>query len=398
MSFLSRLRQRLFISPIPGKSSTPRFLPTPKMNIVSGAGNEKPTSLDLTARWGDSQGLFVSPGEVSIPHLAIGMGYGAAGGIERGFGGMLDMLFSGPFSVPAAATNRVNASSAVIGGQMVKSPAPAKLDAITALDLLIPRPSWGHEESEGFELGLILKRLAGLQRLGLHADGMLKSSRRQVGFGLNRRPLLGAISQSVNSDEDEVDILVKGMGTVIYPTTTTNRNSQGRSGRSMARSDELSTSEWNSPQQSATYGVETWWVGVLNGLTSSTENPADPKETVSTASQSIEELRVAVSEHGGSDFGAFFALLLPYFHKMANLRVLIFDMEFQIPAEMKYLTRSQGMHSAIKGLLDRQRNYVEKLVKPYTPPTPGNSMHVQSPHGILDRDTVLVTGEGQTGM
>ncbi|KAG8821111.1 hypothetical protein FRB91_010148 [Serendipita sp. 411] len=368
-SFISRLRQRLFIMHIPvaslSSTSPPMIQETPETNIVPGAGKEKSTSWDMTARWGDSQGLINSPEKVSIPHLALSLGYTAAGDVNDGLGGMLDALFSSP--LPR------NAESLNISGMLSSNPtvAPSRLartfDTLTALDLSIPRPTWGHEESEGHALGLKLRRLAALKRLSLHADGGIQNNSSNAEFGLMRQPPFGITGIDVETD-DEADMSINADGTVLYPAksnfqgshfppSSTNRvNSNPRGGV---------VGNYSGGFGDGGYGPETWWAGIFDALSLSAE---EDTLTSSLPPQSIEELRISVSVPGGhvelGHFDAFYATVVSYFRRMTTLQDLIFDMSFSTPQEEPFLSRTRN-DSHMFSNFERQKYYVEWLTDPH---------------------------------
>ncbi|PVF96846.1 hypothetical protein CPB86DRAFT_798528 [Serendipita vermifera] len=369
LSFLNRVRQRLFISSSPTTSPNGRFFsPTipdiDPTNIVSGSGNELSTSKDATARWGDSQGLLYSPERVSIPNLAFGLSYSAAGQFERGLVGWADSLFA------PATRNRVTR-------QIV----PTALDKLTTLDVLVPRPSWGQEESEGREFGLILRRLSGLKRLGLHADGGIQNnSSNYVEFGLIRKPPFGSAVkvEEGDSEEEEADMTVEADGTVIISShhshsskkLSTSTSNGGNVSISFKGSD-------NAERYDGGYGPETWWAGVLDALTWSPSDVIDverPQFSFHLAPQSIEELRISVSVPGGtvqiSDFDAFYNLVVGYLQRMSPLKTLVFDMAFALQQSDSYTSITRDGVTAMKALYEMQRHYVHRLIDPLVPSRP----------------------------
>lgn len=254
---------------------------------------------------------------------------------------------------------------------MVKSPGLGRLDVLTTLDLLVPRPSWGHEEAEGFALGLALRRLRNLKRLGFHADGVIQNSTATyAGFGLKRKPPFGTNDRDEESEEEEeLDMTVDERGATFYPARIQNGITKLITG-----STGVSVGGYSSALHDGGYGPETWWAGVLNALTYSAKDLVDSEQVYPITDQSIEEFRIAVSGPTGNvpitDFDAFFWLVLPYFHKMPALHTLIFDMVFPIPTDAAYMPSLLEGKSPIKVLYDRQRHYVEKLADPFIPSDP----------------------------
>jgi hypothetical protein len=308
------LRQRLFIDPtgdlLPSRSNDASnnsyrrsiydtfeapLAPGSPHNAISGFGDEQSTMINSTARWGDSQGIISSPERVSVPHLAIGLGYNAAGELgaaedgsaakddNGGFAKMMDQLLT-------------SATTPVLPSTLVRGIAPiGGFDFLTSLDLLIPRPSWGHEEAEGYALGMILRRITGLQKLCLHADGggAAAGSSGHNDFGLMRKPPYGnpivgdGESSAESSDIGELDMVVSENGAVTYPSHghghphPPNHANTHVHGPAHGRTSIAPTSSMTSPaggvghvtitggaqeHRHRGYGPETWWAGVLCAL------------------------------------------------------------------------------------------------------------------------------------
>ncbi|KAG8830665.1 hypothetical protein FRC17_004499 [Serendipita sp. 399] len=366
-SFISRLRQRLFIVHLPGSFSatSPPMIQEPEgINTVAGVGQEKSTSWDMNARWGDSQGLINSPEKVAIPHLALSLGYTAAGDISDGLGGALDALFSAPLPRNSELHNPSGMLSST--PSVAPSRLPRTFDTLTALDLSIPRPTWGHEESEGHALGLKLRRLTSLKRLSLHADGGMQNNSSNAEFGLMRKPPFPSSGVEIETDV-EADMSIHADGTVLYPAknsfqsthyssppTTSRVGNNPRGGGGVG-------SSYTAGHSDGGYGPETWWTGVFYALSLQGEddNPANRLPP-----QSIEELRISVSVPGGhvelAHFDAFYATVVSYFRRMTTLQDLIFDMSFSTPQEESFLSRARNDSSMISHF-ERQKYYVEWL-------------------------------------
>jgi hypothetical protein len=365
-SFLSRLKQRLFIKA--DSDTTPAIRTPPTMpitaltNVVNGSGGEQSTSRNLTARWGDSQGVLHSRERMSIPNLAIGLGYSAAGGVPDGFIGTLATMLS-PHTPGRGSINLVDYPFRI---PLVHYFRAGELDFLTSLDILIPRPSWGHEEAEGFALGLVLRRLTGLRRLSVHADGVIQHNSGNYGeFGLMRKPPFSTTDTGDDDSDDpeNADMVVAEDGTVIYsPAVSGTRAAPSQSGQISLVPSTVTTTHGG-------YGPETWWAGLFNALTIPHFDAAGNK-IESLHEQSIKELRISVSIPGGyvqlTDFDAYFAMVAPYLQRMTILEILIFDMVVDIQSESNsYINWSRNGPRAIKDHFERQRGYVSRLVDPH---------------------------------
>lgn len=378
--------------------------------------------INSSARWGDSQGIINSPERVSVPHLAIGLGYNAAGELgaaedgsatkeeNGGFAKLMDQLLAFPVLNPVLPLGLVRALTPISG-----------FGSLTCMDLLIPRPSWGHEEAEGYALGMILRRLSGLRRLRLHADGggAAAGSSGHNDFGLMRKPPYGHIaagddSDSESSDIGELDMVVSEHGAVTYPSHGHGYpHVQNHIGTTHGRTSIASTSSPRSSGASTAgnilitggaqehrhrgYGAETWWAGVLCALSGSDERSKSgqdendggdeqrdeeveeneekaPAESTCPPVPLIRELRISVSIPGHvqpQDFDAFYHLILPHLQAFEKLEILIFDMAFAvIPSEGTF-----GPYTSVAGppynSVDARLGHAERYTGPGRHSSPG---------------------------
>lgn len=219
-SFFERFCQRVYIPP----------------------GANKDEDNDSTPRWSDSQGVLNAVTRVSIARITVAIGSKAAGEASDGVVGVLNSMF------PLPQKNMVPRLQ--LSTRKIEIFVP-NLSSITHLDLVLPRPGWGSEESEGSALGVTLARLTSLRRLGLHAS---------TEFGITRRPLPPSTAlppaqiEEVEDDGKEADIDIQPNGAVLYPATT---NTGGAA--------------TPSPPQD-TLGPETWWAKVLAQIGPAMEN------------------------------------------------------------------------------------------------------------------------------
>ena len=220
-SFFERFCQRVYIPP----------------------GANKDEDNDSTPRWSDSQGVLNAVARVSVPRITVAIGSKAAGEVSDGVVGVLNSMF------PLPQKNMVPRLQ--LSTRKIEIFVP-NLSSITHLDLVLPRPGWGSEESEGSALGVTLARLTSLKRLGLHASPE---------FGITRRPLPASTTlppapvEEVDDDEKEADIDIQPNGAVLYPATT--NNNTGAATPSL-------------PQDAL--GPETWWAKVLAQIGPAMEN------------------------------------------------------------------------------------------------------------------------------
>ena len=219
-SFFERFCQRVYIPP----------------------GANKDEDNDSTPRWSDSQGVLNAVTRVSIARITVAIGSKAAGEASDGVVGVLNSMF------PLPQKNMVPRLQ--LSTRKIEIFVP-NLSSITHLDLVLPRPGWGSEESEGSALGVTLARLTSLRRLGLHASAE---------FGITRRPLPPSTAlppaqiEEIEDDGKEADIDIQPNGAVLYPATTNNGG---------AATPAL-------PQD--TLGPETWWAKVLAQIGPAMEN------------------------------------------------------------------------------------------------------------------------------
>lgn len=368
-SFLSRLKQRLFIKV--DSSTTPTMRTPPLMpitafsNVINGSGSEQSTTRNPTARWGDSQGVLHSHDRLSIPNLAIGMGYNASGAVPNGFLGTLDTMLS-PHTPGRGSTSLTDYPFRI---PLVHYFTTGELDFLTSLDIVIPRPSWGHEETEGLTLGLILRRLTGLRRLSVHADGVVQHNSGNYGeFGLMRKPPFSATDTGDDEDSDDADadMVIAEDGTVVYPSGS---GAQAVPRTSSSQSGQISIPASTGSHKRGGYGPETWWAGLLNGLTISHLNSEAKKGPEAFLQQSIRELRISIAIPGGyiqlADFDAFFAMVVPYLQRMTTLETLVFDMLIDMQSEANsYYNWSRNGPRAMRDHYERQRAYVTRLIDP----------------------------------
>jgi len=219
-SFFERFCQRVYIPP----------------------GVNKDDDNDSTPRWPDSQGVLNAAVRVSVPRITVAIGSKAAGEVSDGVVGMLHSMF------PLPQKNMVPRLQ--LSTRKIEIFVP-NLSSITHLDLVLPRPGWGSEESEGSALGVTLARLTSLKRLGIHAS---------TEFGITRRPLPPSTTlppvqvEEVDDDGKGADINIQPNGAVLYPATT---NSGSATTPSIAH-DAL--------------GAETWWAKILAQIGPAMEN------------------------------------------------------------------------------------------------------------------------------
>jgi hypothetical protein len=219
-SFFERFCQRVYIPP--------------------GTNNDEDN--DSTPRWSDSQGVLNAATRVSIPRITIAIGAKAAGEVSDGVVGMLHWMF------PLPQRNMVPRLQ--LSTRKIEIFVP-NLSSITHLDLVLSRPGWGSEESEGSALGVTLARLTSLKRLGLHAS---------TEFGITRRPLPPSTTlpppqiEEVDDDSKEADINIQPNGAVLYPAAATN----GGAATPAVPPDAL--------------GPETWWAKALGQIGPAMEN------------------------------------------------------------------------------------------------------------------------------
>ena len=219
-SFFERFCQRVYIPP----------------------GANKDEDNDSTPRWSDSQGALNAVTRVSVPRITVAIGSKAAGEVSDGVVGVLNSMF------PLPQKNMVPRLQ--LSTRKIEIFVP-NLSSITHLDLVLPRPGWGSEESEGSALGVTLARLTSLKRFGLHAS---------TEFGITRRPLPPSTTlpppqiEEVDDDEKEADIDIQPNGAVLYPATTNN----GSAPTPSLSQDAL--------------GPETWWAKVLAQIGPAMEN------------------------------------------------------------------------------------------------------------------------------
>ena len=400
-SFLSRLKQRLFIKAETGSTRTIRTPPTMPItamnNRVTGSGSEQSTTRNLTARWGDSQGLLHSRDRLSIPNLAIGLGYSAAGAVLNGFIGTLATMLS-PHTPGRGSIPLIDYPFRI---PLVHDYPTGELDFLTSLDILIPRPSWGHEEAEGFTLGRIIRRLTRLKRLSVHADGVIQHNSGNYGeFGLMRKPPFSTTDTGDDDSDDaaDADMIVAEDGTVAYPSTSGLRTTSSQSGQ-------ISIIASNATNTYGGYGPETWWAGLFNALTIGQTHPDSNGGLEPLNEQSIQELRISVSIPGGyvqlADFDAFFSMVVSYLQRMSTLEVLIFDMLVDLQSESNsYYNWSRNGPRAMRDHFERQRAYVTRLIDPdalviplVSPPDKPEMTHHQSePYNKSGITTVPVNG------
>jgi len=99
-SFLSRLRQRLFLKVNSGSETTDTISLSQNMpmtaltKVGSGPGGGQDSSRDPAPRWVDLQGVLYSHSRLPIPNLAIGLGCIGTGGVSNGFTGTLLTMLS----------------------------------------------------------------------------------------------------------------------------------------------------------------------------------------------------------------------------------------------------------------------------------------------------------------
>jgi hypothetical protein len=220
-SFFERFCQRVYIPP----------------------GANKDEDSDSIPSWSDSQGVLNAVMRVSIPRITVAIGSKAAGEAHEGVVGMLHSMF------PLPQKNMVPRLQ--LSTRKIEIFVP-NLSSITHLDLVLPRPGWGSEESEGSALGVTLARLTSLKRLGLHASPE---------FGITRRPLPPSTTlppaqiEEVDDDGKEADINIQPNGAILYPATT---NNGGGAATPSVPQDAL--------------GPETWWAKVLAQIGPAMEN------------------------------------------------------------------------------------------------------------------------------
>lgn len=371
-SFISRLRQRLFITP-PQVPPQPARTLHPRDSALIDSLTEASFHAEVGPRWTDSQGVFNSPNRVSIPHFAIGLSYGQTGNILRGFGGVLDAIFA--HHPPTATENGLPGMLARPGHFMTSIITTRNLATLTTLNLLVPRPAWSQEELEGMTLGFVLRRLANLRHLGLHADGSIQQNSTNAEFGLMSRPPYNGAGIEGDSSDDEADMAIMADGTVTYQTrkgslgghqpstpnvtATTNVNPIPTSRRIEVGSSGSISSE-------AGYGAERWWAGIFHALSVPEGYVEEQLGMKAEFAQSIHTLRISVAVPGGNvevaHFDAFFEMVVPYFQNMVSLQTLVFDMSFAAPQQSDSLMIWKGEGSKRVSPYDRQRYYVERVL------------------------------------
>ncbi|KIM23458.1 hypothetical protein M408DRAFT_332364 [Serendipita vermifera MAFF 305830] len=168
-------------------------------------------------------------------------------------------------------------------------------------------------------------------------------------------------------------MIVAEDGTVVYPSGSVSRATSSQSGQVSI----VASSATNHVHVG--YGPETWWAGLLNGLTvphatSETTKKGPPE---SSYKQSIQELRISVFIPGGyvqlADFDAFFAMVVPYLQRLSTLETLIFDMVFDVQISTggsSYYGYSRNGQRVLRDHFERQQAYVARLIDPHAPILP----------------------------